>query len=68
MSTGWLAGIGGCPGGWLAIAQPEASGPSGAVRAVVAPRLESLLAESDGIRLAGIDNAHRPVRKRSASV
>lgn len=45
-------GIDGCPGGWVAAAQAEVSGPSGAVRAVLAPRLESLLAEFDGVAVS----------------
>ncbi len=55
MSMPWLVGVDGCPGGWVAIGQSMASGPRGEVRAVVAPRLQSLLAEFDGLRLVGID-------------
>lgn len=60
MSTRWIPGIDGCPVGWVAVAQPEVSRPSAAVRAVVVPRLECLLPEFRELRVAGIDTITAP--------
>ena len=55
MSAPWILGIDGCPGGWVAIAQSGTPTAQTPVRALIAPRLEALLAAFDGVRLAGID-------------
>ncbi|WP_197408121.1 MULTISPECIES: DUF429 domain-containing protein [unclassified Guyparkeria] len=55
MIAPWVVGIDGCPGGWVAVAQPKAPGAPEEVRAEVAPRLVDLLERFDAVGLAGID-------------
>lgn len=55
MAERWIVGVDGCPGGWVAIAQPQEADRPVTVRAAVAPRLDALLAPFDDVRLAGVD-------------
>lgn len=55
MNRCWIVGIDGCPGGWVAVAQPTGASFPLEVRALVAPRLDDLLARYEGIGLVGID-------------
>ena len=63
MGNEWLAGIDGCPGGWVAVVQPEAGGDAAGLRAMAAPDLETLFASVGEVggepcgepALAGID-------------
>jgi len=55
MSTRWIVGLDGCPGGWVAVAQPAEVASTGEVRAMVAPRIDDLLARFEDVVLVGID-------------
>lgn len=55
MNRGWMVGIDGCPGGWVAVAQLTEASAKARVRALVASRLDDLLARFEGVDLVGID-------------
>ncbi|MFN2382394.1 MAG: DUF429 domain-containing protein [Guyparkeria sp.] len=60
MSERWVVGVDGCPGGWVAVAEPVGPPPCGEARsqrvsAVVARSLDNLLARFEAIDLVGID-------------
>lgn len=55
MNRCWVVGVDGCPGGWVAVAQPTEAASTSEVRALVATRLHDLLTEFEGVDLVGID-------------